>query len=218
MYIIPDIIVNYLIPYTSYFDLVDTLKAFGFDHDSIEQLRQIEYNKRLTSLGRYLGMESYFHHKEHCIEYYIENKLHNENSSAINRSWGDTEWYYNGKKHRDDGPAACISDVFGPRSVRYYKHGLKHRLDGPADINHIASDCTIYEWWENGKRLATYEKGEHINTPLAEILKIKQDEKNIARRTAGRNARRTIRRNAKRKEQRKEQGNHQQTKLDGKYS
>jgi len=211
MYIIPDIIVNYLIPYTSYFDLVDTLKAFGFDHDSIEQLRQIEYNKRLTSLGRYLGIESYFHPDEHCIEYYIENKLHNENSSAVNRSWGDTEWYYNGKKHRDDGPAVCIGDIFGPRSFRYYKHGLKHRLDGPAVIDHISSNCIKYEWWENGKRLAVYAKGEHKNTPLAEILKIKQDEKNIARdktlSNASRNASRNARRNAKRKEKRKEKRN-----------
>ena len=41
---------------------------------------------------------------------------------------GDKEWYINGKRHREDGPAIEYAD--GSKS--WYKEGKLHREDGPA--------------------------------------------------------------------------------------
>ena len=41
---------------------------------------------------------------------------------------GDKEWYINGKRHREDGPAIEFYDG----EKLWYKNGLIHREDGPA--------------------------------------------------------------------------------------
>jgi len=43
-------------------------------------------------------------------------------------SLGDTEWYVDGRYHREDGPA-----YEGANGVKvWWVHGQQHRLDGPA--------------------------------------------------------------------------------------
>lgn len=41
---------------------------------------------------------------------------------------GSKEWYLNGKRHREDGPAIERPD----RSKEWYLNGEFHRVDGPA--------------------------------------------------------------------------------------
>lgn len=44
---------------------------------------------------------------------------------------GSRHWYYDGVRHRDDGPAVEDSDGY----LRWYVRGKLHREDGPAVVN-----------------------------------------------------------------------------------
>ena len=57
---------------------------------------------------------------------------------------GDKEWFLNGKRHREDGPA--IERANGNKL--WWLNGKLHRKDGPA-VEHANGDK---EWWLNGKR------------------------------------------------------------------
>jgi len=53
-----------------------------------------------------------------------------------------TEWYLNGKLHREDGPAVTNSDGYKV----WYLNGKRHREDGPAiEHNHVEK-----MWFLNG--------------------------------------------------------------------
>ena len=49
---------------------------------------------------------------------------------------GSRHWYYDGERHRDDGPA--VEDIDG--YLRWYKHGKLHREDGPAVVNPVGKN------------------------------------------------------------------------------
>ena len=55
-----------------------------------------------------------------------------------------TEWYLNGKLHREDGPAC----EYANGTKCWYKNGLLHREDGPA----IECSSGSKFWFLNGKR------------------------------------------------------------------
>ncbi len=55
----------------------------------------------------------------------------------------DVFWYYNGKRHREDGPAVELSNG----TSEWYKHGERHRENGPA----IVRNDGYKSWWLNGK-------------------------------------------------------------------
>jgi len=58
-------------------------------------------------------------------------------------SYGTTIWYFNGKKHREDGPA--IESESGEKA--WYIKGKLHREDGPAKTWEDGDK----EWWLNEK-------------------------------------------------------------------
>jgi hypothetical protein len=60
-----------------------------------------------------------------------------------------TEWFLNGKLHREGGPAVELSD--GTRF--WFLNGLRHRTDGPA--REWANGGR--EWWLNGDRVTEAE-------------------------------------------------------------
>jgi hypothetical protein len=76
-------------------------------------------------------------------EWYLNGKLHREDGPAIEYANGDKAWRLNGKLHREDGPAA--EDVDGNKS--WWLNGKLHREDGPA-IEYANGDKS---WWVNGK-------------------------------------------------------------------
>ena len=80
---------------------------------------------------------------EDRTEWYLNGKPHREDGPAIERSNGDKCWYLNGKKHREDGPA--IEYVYG--SKLWYLNGKWHREDGPA----IEYADGYKAWFLNGK-------------------------------------------------------------------
>ncbi len=58
---------------------------------------------------------------------------------------GNVQIYiYNGKKHREKGPAEIHPNGYKV----WYKHGIKHRTEGPAVENPVNK---YREYWENGK-------------------------------------------------------------------
>ena len=58
---------------------------------------------------------------------------------------GTREWYLNGKRHREDGPAMEYAD--GGRE--WYLNGERHREDGLPAVEYSDGHR---EWWVNGKR------------------------------------------------------------------
>jgi len=55
---------------------------------------------------------------------------------------GTRLWYFNGKRHRENGPAVEREDG----TKEWWLNGLMHREDGPA----IEWPCGTKEWWLNG--------------------------------------------------------------------
>jgi len=66
---------------------------------------------------------------------------------------GTKLWYFNGKPHREDGPAVKYADG----STNWRLNGNLHREDGPA-IERPNGDNS---WWLNGKQI----KSKDYNTP-----------------------------------------------------
>jgi hypothetical protein len=56
---------------------------------------------------------------------------------------GRQDWWKNGKRHREDGPAV----VFPDGTQEWWKNGELHREDGPA----IIYSDGLEEWWKNEK-------------------------------------------------------------------
>ena len=61
-------------------------------------------------------------------EWYLNGKRHHEDGPAIEWANGDKFWYLNGKYHREDGPAVDYADG----GKEWYLNGSLHREDGPA--------------------------------------------------------------------------------------
>lgn len=62
--------------------------------------------------------------------WYINNDLHNPNSSVSANYCNNIQYHINGTLHRTDGPAV----IYYNGEKNYYNNGKLHRLDGPAVI------------------------------------------------------------------------------------
>lgn len=97
--------------------------------------------KRLdNNVIKYEEVETHQHGK---VRVYSIQYLHSPVNPAVTFENGDYIWYFNGKIHRDNGPASLRDGV-----LSYYKHGVLHREDGPAVIY---KDGTKH-WYLNGVR------------------------------------------------------------------
>jgi hypothetical protein len=76
----------------------------------------------------------------------LTRKGYEKGYELFEHSNGTKEWYLNGKRHREDGPAIEWSDG----SKWWYLNGELHREDGPA-IEH--PDGSKY-WWLNGEQIS----------------------------------------------------------------
>ena len=72
-------------------------------------------------------------------EWYLEGERHREDGPAVEYPDGRKYWYLNDKLHREDGPALEWSD--GTKS--WYLNGNAHREDGPAVTSTFSDYC---EW------------------------------------------------------------------------
>ncbi len=86
--------------------------------------------------------------------------LHNPDGPAIYKDLGnEQEWWFNGKRHRVDGPAVIRKGLRKneSRDIAYeeeewWQNGELHRQNGPArTIKHPFGIYTRMEWWSNGR-------------------------------------------------------------------
>ena len=82
-------------------------------------------------------------------EWFFEGKRHRLDGPAVEHADGSKEWWFDGNLHRLDGPA--IEDSDGGKS--WWVNGKLHRLDGPAI--ECASGSKL--WYVNGKELSEAE-------------------------------------------------------------
>ena len=78
--------------------------------------------------------------------YFKNGKLHREDGPAVIHN-GTKEWYQNGEKHRVDGPAIITNG-----EKWWYQNNLLHRTDGPA----IEYDDGTKVWYQNGVKHRIY--------------------------------------------------------------
>lgn len=75
--------------------------------------------------------------------WYFNGKRHREDGPAIELSNGSKGWYLNGEPHREGGPA--IEEANGSKG--WWFHGVLHREDGPA----VEQPDGSKHWYLNGK-------------------------------------------------------------------
>jgi len=60
--------------------------------------------------------------------WYLDGKRHREDGPAAEYANGNKSWYLDGKRHREDAPAIEFTDG----TKHWYLDGKRHREDGPA--------------------------------------------------------------------------------------
>ena len=80
-------------------------------------------------------------YKNGSKEWYLNGKRHREDGPALELADGRKEWWLNGMCHRENGPA--IEWANGRKS--WWVNDKLHRLDGPA----IENPSGRKEWWLN---------------------------------------------------------------------
>ena len=95
-------------------------------------------------VGKYTVKEWFGATKEwHTKEWHFNGKYHREDGPAIEFANGGKQWYLNGLLHRKDGPA-----IEWDNGSRYwYLNGKIHRVDGPA-VEYVNGDK---DWYLNDK-------------------------------------------------------------------
>jgi hypothetical protein len=97
----------------------------------------IDYNKSVGKVG------SEIYDEDHDVEWFKNGIRHREDGPAHIDCEGTQRWYINGELHRLDGPAVVYTDE---ENNEWYKDGLLHREDGPAK-----TDYGVDEWYIKGE-------------------------------------------------------------------
>ena len=100
-------------------------------------------------------------------EWYFNGKLHREDGPAIEDANGDKFWYLNGELHREDGPA--IEWANGDKS--WWLNDVLHREDGPAVVYADGSK----EWYLNGYKVTQKEHKRRTSKATCEGKVVKID-------------------------------------------
>ena len=82
-------------------------------------------------------------------EWWLNGLRHREDGPAIESKNGGEEWWLNGKRHREDGPA--IRNI---SKSSWFCEGLRHREDGPPAVELRNGSC---KWWLLGNELTQEE-------------------------------------------------------------
>ena len=110
-------------------------------------------------------------HTNGTKEWYLNGKRHREDGPAIEYTVsGNKQWHLHGELHREDGPAIEYTDG----EKHWYLNGERHREDGPAS-EYPSGDKS---WYLNGKQLTEDEFNQRMNPPTKEMT-IKELEKEL---------------------------------------
>ena len=145
-----DIIIAYIIPYTSYYQLDKLFASISLPRELSKKLKDIEYNKRVTWTTLFSPGHRNIFMCCRIEQWTIEGKLHRENDEPARLHDDTSEWYWNGKLHRENKPAFRISG-YG-YNCKYYKHGKLHCENGPAVHSSFFVPGHRVEWWFEGVR------------------------------------------------------------------
>jgi hypothetical protein len=74
--------------------------------------------------------------------WWFNGNRHRDNGPAIIGRDGVLAWFREGLEHREDGPAVIRDGI-----EEWYLNGKRHRVDGPALSSRVSD-----EWWLNGER------------------------------------------------------------------
>jgi hypothetical protein len=88
-------------------------------------------------------------HENGSREWYLNGQRHREDGPAVEWASGNRYWYFNGEIHREDGPA--IEQANGDRY--WCLNGRLYREDGPA-IEWADGSCG---WYLNDKKVTEQE-------------------------------------------------------------
>jgi hypothetical protein len=83
-------------------------------------------------------------------EWFLNGERHRQDGPAVEFPDGYRAWWLNGERHRQDGPAIEFPD--GYRA--WYLNGKRHRQDGPA----VENPDGTREWWLNGRKFKNCER------------------------------------------------------------
>jgi len=103
---------------------------------------------------------------EDKTEWYFNGKRHREDGPAIERADGAKEWYLNGKLHREDGPAVRCANG----TISWWINGKLHKEDGPAVIWADGGK----EWRLHGLRLSEEEFNKRTKTKELTVNEIEK--------------------------------------------
>ena len=78
-------------------------------------------------------------------EWFLNGKRHREDGPAVEWANGHKEWHLNGKLHREDGPAV----EYASGDKEWYLNDKLHREDGPA----VEWANGTKEWWLNDEEV-----------------------------------------------------------------
>lgn len=85
------------------------------------------------------------------VEYFYKGKRHRDEGPAVIFSTGTQHWYQHGRHHREGGPAIIRYDKRTGNNIAieeiWLRNGVRHRTDGPARIRHphrIEEPADIY--------------------------------------------------------------------------
>jgi hypothetical protein len=108
----------------------------NFTSEIQDYISSVEY-KKLKNGGEYIQ------NLDGDKQWFLNGKRHREDGPAVEWANGDKVWYLAGKRHREDGPA--IERARGTKE--WYLDGKLHREDGPA-VERADGDK---EWYLDGK-------------------------------------------------------------------
>ncbi len=91
------------------------------DHDEFKNNQK--FRRKIVD-AKQSGM---FKFPDGSVEFYRDGKRHREDGPAVLTADGGLLWYCEDRLHRDDGPA--VQDADG--DLGWYHHGKLHRPDGP---------------------------------------------------------------------------------------
>ena len=86
-----------------------------------------------------------FEDEDGTQEWFLNGNRHREDGPAVIYPDGTQSWWVNNKLHREDGPAVIYPDG----TKEWHVNGNYHREDGPVIIDADESQC----WYVHGKHI-----------------------------------------------------------------
>ena len=147
------------------------LVEFGISQNGRTQNAEGPYRYKLDDRGDFIA---YYHYGKYSgtdmakwLEQVNASRTNGESPTYID-SDGTKCWIFNGKFHREDGPAVEHADG----TKKWWLNGKRHRVDGPA-VEHADGSKA---WWLNGKQFTQEAWEAEVSKLNLKVKKLTVDE------------------------------------------